>query len=385
MSHRGSDNNRLLEHSRAKIKLLSDYLGVFLAVISNSYSAGRPVFSKVKIFDLFAGEGKYGEDEGSPIQIVRTIQKHCTSYPHLCIPVDFLINEPGKSTLESGRKKIERIRSFVEELSPLPDRLKISYSEKPFEEIFDSVKESLQRMPRNEKALLFIDPWGYKDTRIGHIQAIVETGAEMILFVPVNQIWRFHEKALNDPSFTGGEQIRRLMRELDIEVPEDRIDRPNKETQEEFIQKIARAFEGTISTKSKLYVDYFQINAGEGRLYTLYFFTSNLKGLEKMIEVKWKNDPDFGQGFRSDTAGDLFTPYRQQEFADRVLKYLEQRRSNIDIHDYIIIQERRPVKHISEYLKQWEKDGSIRVERSEKVQRDFHLSKQEELVWVVRK
>ncbi len=61
----------LLNHSKAKIKLLSKYLEKYLNIISNDGFTKR-----ISVFDLFCGEGIYENDgEGSPIVILRVLKE----------------------------------------------------------------------------------------------------------------------------------------------------------------------------------------------------------------------------------------------------------------------------------------------------------------------
>lgn len=61
----------LLEHSKAKVQLLGNYLNKFLSIISNlSY------IQRIRVYDLFCGEGIYERGgEGSPITILKCLQR----------------------------------------------------------------------------------------------------------------------------------------------------------------------------------------------------------------------------------------------------------------------------------------------------------------------
>jgi hypothetical protein len=60
----------LLEHSAVKVRLLGEYLRCYLNVISNDGYT-----EKIKIYDLFCGEGIYkNQGEGSPLVILRAVK-----------------------------------------------------------------------------------------------------------------------------------------------------------------------------------------------------------------------------------------------------------------------------------------------------------------------
>src|SRR5687768_5071890 len=61
---------RMLDHSKAKVKLLGKYLEKYLNVISNDgYTR------KIHLFDLFCGEGVYeNAGEGSPLIILKAFR-----------------------------------------------------------------------------------------------------------------------------------------------------------------------------------------------------------------------------------------------------------------------------------------------------------------------
>ncbi|MBA4320939.1 MAG: hypothetical protein C0412_21320 [Flavobacterium sp.] len=60
----------LLQHSKAKIRLLGGYLKRYLNIIVNdSY------IERIKIFDVFCGEGVYrNQGEGSPLVILHLVK-----------------------------------------------------------------------------------------------------------------------------------------------------------------------------------------------------------------------------------------------------------------------------------------------------------------------
>jgi three-Cys-motif partner protein len=127
-----SDNSSdtvLPEHSAAKVKLLGEYLRLFLTIIANDGYTKR-----ILLFDLFCGEGIYGD-----------------------------LGEIG-DVHYSNRDYNDLIKELI---TKLPER-------------------------RDEKSFVFIDPYGYKHIRAGDIQALLSKGnVEVLLFLPTQFMYRF--------------------------------------------------------------------------------------------------------------------------------------------------------------------------------------------------
>jgi len=69
--HEKNSQSYLPDHSAAKVQLLGGYLKRFLNIIANDGYTQR-----IKIYDLFCGEGIYGnQGEGSPIVIMRAVKE----------------------------------------------------------------------------------------------------------------------------------------------------------------------------------------------------------------------------------------------------------------------------------------------------------------------
>ena len=91
MKKKDSKTN-LLDHSEAKVKLLGNYLSIYLNVLSRS-----PI-NKIYLFDLFCGEGIYEDGgKGSPMIILETIKNHYFSNNKTCPKIEILFNDVGNS------------------------------------------------------------------------------------------------------------------------------------------------------------------------------------------------------------------------------------------------------------------------------------------------
>ncbi len=154
---------------------------------------------------MFAGEGKYSDDEkGSPIVAMECIKNHYNSNNNSCPDIDVWFNDFSKSQIDIGKFKIERVEEFVSKIYK-PENVKVKFSKINSSNILSEIHKDLNKLQINERALLFIDPWGYKDIKPDVLKAILGNGkTEIILFLPISFMYRFADKALTDETFYGG-------------------------------------------------------------------------------------------------------------------------------------------------------------------------------------
>jgi DNA polymerase V len=103
-------NGKMLDHSKAKVDLLSTYLEKYLNIISNDGYT-----HKISVFDLFCGEGIYeNEGEGSPIATLRVLKDlhFINKAKNKNIPkVDLFFNDLDE-------QKIQKLKSIIEKKKP---------------------------------------------------------------------------------------------------------------------------------------------------------------------------------------------------------------------------------------------------------------------------
>ena len=143
----------MLEHSKAKVDLFGRYLSIYLNVISRV-----PFIKKIFLYDLFAGEGKYLNDEkGSPVVAMECIRNHFFSNNETCPNIDVWFNDSEKSEIEPELYKIERVKKFVAGIFK-PQNVNVEYSQIEYFEVIKNVIIQLSSIRDSERALLFIDP-----------------------------------------------------------------------------------------------------------------------------------------------------------------------------------------------------------------------------------
>ncbi len=313
----------LFEHSKAKVDLYSQYLSVYLNILSRV--AG---IESIYIFDMMCGEGIYENGmKGSALSALDKISEFCSANPDRKTPIEIWLNDPSTSEIEPDKNKIDRVQSFAEAVA-LPDWVKIRYFGLDFAEIYPDVLETI-RTHKKSRGLVFIDPNGYRNTKPQQIRALLEGGnSEVLLFVPASFLYRFMSIA-DDPEFAASAAIKEFIFELYSQKP------PVFSTVNDFVKDVKCKFQEYLNDLN-IYVDTFTIERDQTNLYCLYFFTSSLRGFQKMLEVKWKMDDQRGKGFRINKTDDLFPDIEINEYPVKVLAYLKSKpyRTNSDLRHF---------------------------------------------------
>lgn len=282
----------LLPHSRAKINLYVKYLSIYLNILHRV-----EFIKKIHLYDLFAGEGVYEDDEkGSPVQTVETIKNHYFFNKKSCKDIKVVFNDIGKSDIEPDKTKIDRVKRYTTTIFR-PPNVSISYSEKDYNVFLPTLIHELNSFNESDRALLFIDPWGYKDIKPNELKDLLSNGkTELILFSPISFMYRFAEKAIYE-NFKGGEALEKFLKEL------FGGELPNTTDVIKFILSIKLRFKEYLEMK---YIDTFTLKPDNANVFCIFFFTHNKKGFEKMIQAKWSIDKNHGKGFEDNQALGLF-------------------------------------------------------------------------------
>lgn len=300
-----SARTRMYEHSKAKVELYGKYLSIYLNVL------GRvPFVNKIYLYDLFAGEGKYSDGEfGSSVITLNCIKNHYFSNGEKCKDIQILINDSGYSEIEPGKLKIDRIKEIIDPIFK-PHNLNIDFKKMDYANLLTIVNQEMSSLRNNERALLFIDPWGYKEIKPNELKTLfVNKGVEIILFLPISFMYRFSEKALYDDNFLEGKALELFLRELFSDNIPD-ITNPHK-----FIKDLKSQFQTYMNSK---YVDSFSIQRDKTNLYSLFFFTHSKIGFHKMVEAKWQVDKESGKGFRLSKNLSLFSEIELDDYETKL-------------------------------------------------------------------
>lgn len=349
---KGDSTSLTLEaHSRAKVELFQKYLGTYLNILERATGIDH-----LKFFDLCAGEGVYADGgKGSPVAIMEAIKDHYFSNGKKCIAIDVYLNDPGESDVEPGRMKIERVEDAISTIYR-PSTVKVHYGASGYTEILEDVKEQVSKLKANERCIVFIDPWGYKDIKPDDLIELLQNGrTEVLLFLPTADMHRFADRSLSDEDFPGGRPLRHFLQALYGSSS------PDSSTSLAFTDSLLKRFRVLPGIK---FADKFTLERDKGRYFCLYFFTSHPLGLRKMLEAKWAMDEHYGRGFSiPDPQLGLFDGYQHSSDYPELLKAeLIQRGGlmNAQLRDYGLSQGYLP-KHTNALLDQWKKEGILEV------------------------
>lgn len=315
----------LLDHSSAKVNLYGKYFSIYLNVLA------RSTIENIYLFDLFCGEGIYKDGgKGSPIVALECIRNHYFFNNETCPNLFITFNDSGESEIDVGKYKIDRVKEFASKIF-CPANVKVGYTRIDYYVLIQKVIDRVASLKSNERALVFIDPWGYKEIDPGDIKRIMENGkVEVILFLPIYFMSRFANKS-KDVDFKGGRALRLFMEKLFGTI--ENI--PHIEGQKEFIYLIQEQFKSFMSLK---YVDSFKIERENNNWFSIFFFTNNKKGFQKMLDAKWSIDKKRGDGFKigDEIKIELFDEMEVSGYQEKVFNYLSENsnRTNIDLLDF---------------------------------------------------
>jgi len=341
----------MLDHSKAKVLLLQKYLEKYLNIIANDGYT-----EKVNIFDLFCGEGVYeNEGEGSPIAILRTLKElHFINKAKNkdIIKVDLYFNDKDEF-------KIEKLKSIIQDKGLHYENFgKLTFRSKDYNEIVDNLSTYIQNL-KKEKAFVFIDPYGYKEIRASEIKKLLQSKkSEVLLFLPTQFMYRFNEKGTPEAL---------------IQIIEELVDlnkwKPNNSVYH-FIDQFKMALKNYLG--NDFFVDTFTIEKDASTVFCLFFFSSHIRGFEKILETKWQIDEDEGKGWSYEKTGDLFAEFKTNSLEQKLTLLISSNEKiyNGAIYEFILHNGFLPT-HAVEVLNSVQSNGKLEVfsDKEEKIRK----------------
>lgn len=333
----------LLSHSAAKVELLGKYIARFLSIITNDgYTEA------VHIYDLFCGEGQYQDGgHGSPLVIMKAVKAVYFRQAHK-------INTFPKINCyfsDSTASKVESTSAAIEEKKLHYDSFgQLTCSTDNYRKLLPAMIEQFSRL-RNEKAFVFIDPYGYKDVRMQDIADLMSTDkAEVLLWLPIQFMYRFQSDGT--PA-----ALKSFLEELG--AYDEWSAAPDVWA---FVEMLKGKFQEFM--KEGGFVDTFTIQKDANTVFCLFFFTSHIKGFEKMLETKWDVDKNYGRGWSYHGPDDLFSPLKSNPLEKKLISFLDQPRTNGELFRFTLECRFLP-KHTYEILDSWQQEGRIKVTKED--------------------
>lgn len=328
----------IFEHSQAKLEFYKNYLSQYLVVLLNdSYT------QTINIYDIFCGIGIYKDgNEGSPIIAIKIIEDLLKKYLK---NINLTINDKDKSKVDFVKKYIEHNHK---------NNCLIKDYNLDAIEMLKIVNQEIYSSKRGVKNLIFIDPYGYKEIYKKDISNIMSSkNSEIIIFLPISQMYRFSRVALTDKENNSYKHLRRFIEDF-FEEGHD-IYKETYENQLEYINYIKEAF----SFKNKYYSASYHIHKEKKDYYALFFITNHIYGLEKILDTKWKLDDLCGKGFKKTTQQfGLFDEEFKSEKKDdcvnhfklQLKNFLKEFKTNVDLYEFTL-KMGFCIKHVVKILK----------------------------------
>ena len=304
-------------HTQAKLDLYSGYLEHYLRVLCNA-----DFCKKINLFDIYCGAGIYDDGKkGSPLlalDCIRKIRVEMNSSTKTTISISLCINDYDVKKVENIRDKadVKDIENFT-----------IEYHNKDANEMLSLVSDSISKYPKDNRNLIFIDPYGYSEIKKEKLISLLKNSCtEIVLFLPVMQMYRFTKTAFVHDEEPHYENLRNFI--ISFFNDSNKI---NVNSIFEYIHSLKEAF----SINNTYYTCSHYLERGNGSYYALFFIGSNIYGLEKMLETKWNLDPGKGKGFKQ-----IEDPNQLTMFDDEIIEidYLHEISTFEDIIYQAIVQ-----------------------------------------------
>ena len=127
----------------------------------------------------------------------------------------------------------------------------------------------------------------------------------------------FTNKAISEDSFPGGKPLQLFIREL------FGIESPNLTSELKYISSLTSQFKQYLDIK---FCTSFSIERNRGHYFSLFFFTNNKKGFQKMLETKWKLDEQNGRVYKiavDKSQSSMFNIIEVSNYNELVFEYIK--------------------------------------------------------------
>ncbi len=348
----------MLPHSQAKLDFYKDYLKRYIPILRLAKFT-----TSINIFDVFCGTGIYENGaKGSPILAFEAIKESSNNSLTLntnLTPINLFIND-----LETN--KIQQVKDYLQK--EVKNICKIEFQNKDAVEFLSDINQKINTQTSKDRNLILIDPYGYKNIKKEYIEKLIlnKKNTEIILFLPISQIYRFTDKVLNDEDHN----VKSLQDFIQSFFPDQSHPIYNNQLSDEkgLIEYIRKA----LTFNDKFFsTSYFIQRDNKNHFYALFFITPSIYGLEKILEVKWALNEDHGEGFEqpkqmqslfSDQEKENAKQEQYRKLEQILLNYISTNRTvnNIQIYE-LTLRNMYLKKHANEILRNLQNDDKIIV------------------------
>ncbi len=221
----------MLPHSRAKVEMYSKYLEKYLAILT---IVPNSIVKEINVLDVMCGRGIYEKGgKGSPIKafdIAKTIQSRLKASKRTLKRIRFIFNDKEEQFTTAIKTYIDKHNDKVLKIEP-------EYRNYEVEDFFPKIIDWLKKQSKGIKNLIFIDPYGYKDIHKDILVNLLKNrNTEIVLFLPINQMHRFKEAAIDDDENKGYEKLRNFI--FEFFAPSHPLVKGERTTSHEFINEL---------------------------------------------------------------------------------------------------------------------------------------------------
>ncbi len=345
--------DNIFEHSQAKLDFYKNYLVRYLAILLND------IYTKqINIYDVFCGVGIYDDGNlGSPIIAMDIIQDLLKKYP--LKNISLTINDKDKS-------KVDYVSTYIDD--NYQGVCNVNSHNLDVVEMLKNINDNIKKSKKGIKNLVFIDPYGYKEIYKDDILNIMNSkNSEIILFLPIAQMYRFSDVAITDEENNSYKHLRRFIKDF---FDENHSFHSEKiKNQLKYIDFIKEA----VSFDDEYYSASYSIQRDNKNYYALFFITNHIYGLDRIIETKWKLDNNCGEGFKKEEVVNLFSDVFEEENKENCLKILEiklkqyllKERTNNEIYEFTLKAGFMP-KQTNEIMKNLKDDNKLNFSEDKK-------------------
>ncbi len=339
MSRKETKNN-VKRHSEAKLKFYIHYLERYLPILSKS-----EYIKKINIYDMFCGQAIYDDGkESSAVRAFNKIKQVQENNSGSGTEITLTLNDLDE-------KRIKQLKGWLVAQPQSKTFTTHTYNEDATDLIKRLMGDIDNRRDARTRNLVFIDPYGYKEIDKSLIEKLLENKrTEVIIFLPINQINRFKSEII-------GDDIRKDFLPLKKFVEQFGINISDVDGDIDLIEKIKQS----LSFNDQYFSTSYNIKNQQGTYYGLFFMTSHIYGLEKILEVKWELDEQQGSGFNdTDQLGLFLENEALAKLKTSLTSYLKMQKTNRETYEFTLKQGFRP-KHATEILNGLQKDNRLKI------------------------
>jgi three-Cys-motif partner protein len=347
-----------LPHSQAKLDFYKDYLKRYIPILRLAKFT-----TSINIFDVFCGTGIYENGaKGSPILAFEAIKKssdNISGFNTQLTPINLFIND-----LETN--KIEQVKEYFQ--NETKNVCKLEFQNKDAVEFLSDINLKITTQTSKDRNLILIDPYGYKNIKKEYIEQLISNkrNTEIILFLPISQIYRFTGKVLNNED----SNVKALQEFIESFFPDKTHPiYKNQLTDEKVLIEYIR--EALTIENNFFSTSYYIQRDNKNHFYALFFITPSIYGLEKILEVKWSLNEEHGEGFEqpkqmlslfADQERESVKQEQYRKLEQILINYISANRTvtNNQIYE-LTLRSMYLKKHANQILSNLQKDGKIDI------------------------